>query len=387
MLISEKSPLIFMHIPKTGGMSLFSAFCGIWGTRIADMYNVTVADPAPAARMIEDHGYCLYCGHFPFGLHEWFDRPTYYASVVRQPVERIVSLYYYSLVYREKVRKLMASKGISFEQVFDQPDYPDYYRDFPDWIQADELDPELFLSSACADLDNGMVRRFSGVGLAPGPCPAEALEQAKENIRRHFSAVGVLERYPETLDLLARKLNLPKLTENRVNVGPKSRENKTLPDPILKRIEAMNALDIELYRWVNERFDEELAQPRSAVALPGGNRTDWDQLKLWRAVGTSPIREASMKLMGVPPRMPRPAPPAAKVLNANLSRVKLLPKQVLVEFAAKPPGQAGQPAPHTRIALDPVAAKRLAITLSRAVREYEQANGVIAPPGAARPGA
>ncbi len=95
MLIDEKNPLIFMHIPKTGGMSLFTAFCKFWGTRIADLYNVSSADPGPAEAAIRAQDKCLYCGHFPFGLHEWFDRPVCYASVLRQPVERVVSLYHY----------------------------------------------------------------------------------------------------------------------------------------------------------------------------------------------------------------------------------------------------------------------------------------------------
>ena len=35
-----------------------------------------------------------------------------------------------------------------------------------------------------------------------GPCTAEIFERAKENLRRHFSVVGLSERFEETLALM-----------------------------------------------------------------------------------------------------------------------------------------------------------------------------------------
>ena len=47
-MVNESHPLIFMHIPKTGGMSMFAGLCREYGTNMADMYNMTSADVAPA---------------------------------------------------------------------------------------------------------------------------------------------------------------------------------------------------------------------------------------------------------------------------------------------------------------------------------------------------
>jgi hypothetical protein len=304
MLIDEKNPLIFMHIPKTGGMSLFTAFCKLWGTRIADLYNVTTANPRPAADAIRARDKCLYCGHFPFGLHEWFDRPVYYASVLRQPVERVVSLYHYVQPMLAGVRRTMADKGLSAEQVFAGGKVADYYHDFLPWIEGEQT-VEAFFSCPSADLDNGMVRRFSGVGLAPGRCPPEALERSKENIEKCFSVVGRLDRYGDTLTLLERKLGLPGLPENRVNVNARKPKSSELSPALKERIEAMNALDLALYDWVGQRFDEELADPSPPIKVPGGRRKDFQNVSLWLAVGNSPLRDAAMEARGVPAR-PQP---------------------------------------------------------------------------------
>ena len=308
MLVSEKTPLVFMHIPKTGGMSLFTAFCSLWGSRIADLYNVSCAAPAAAARAIQNADLCLYCGHFAFGLHEFFDRPVYYASVVRHPVERVTSLYYFVLPVLHSARRAMSKKAMTAREALFKPGMPDYYQDFLPWLETEQT-PEAFFASPSADLDNGMVRRFSGVGLRSGPCPVEALGQAKAAVERYFSVVGVLERYSDTLRLMETKLGLPSLSENRVNVNDKKGAGGQLSADIVRRIETMNALDIAFYEWVCERFDTELTDPSPAVLVPGGGRQGDPAAVLWRAVGTSPLRDAAMKLRGVPTRVePRPAP-------------------------------------------------------------------------------
>jgi hypothetical protein len=72
------------------------------------------------------------------------------------------------------------------------------------------------------------------------------------------------------------------------------------------QIEAMNQLDLELYDWVCARLDAQLQAKPPAIANPAGGRSDYFDLPLWRAVGQSPLREAAMKVGGVPPMPWRP---------------------------------------------------------------------------------
>lgn len=302
MLISEKSPLVFIHVPKTGGISMFVTFCQLWGERIADLYNCTSANPSEAGKLLKNEQISLYCGHYSFGMHEWLDRPSYYVSVVRHPVRRIQSLYYFSLQFRHVIRqRMLQNKEMPFSGWFDQGHFPDFYKDYESWILDKECMDRFFASNS-AELDNGMVRRFSGLGLSATPCSKYDLERAKENIERHFSAVGVTERYADTLKLFSRVLQLPELQEHQFNLGDKSRDAE-LPACVLAQIEAMNPLDLELYDWVCARLDAQLQALPSAIANPAGGRSDYINLPLWHAVGQSPLREAAMKAGG-PPQIP-----------------------------------------------------------------------------------
>ena len=305
-MVNASEPLIFMHLPKTGGMSMFTGFCKEYGSNMADMYNMTSANVAPAAKVIQDSNICVYCGHFSFGLHEWFSRPTYYASVLRRPVDRVLSLYFYIVQYRLVIQRMAKMRRMSVKDLFETKNAPDYYEDYLRWIVGEES-LDLFLDCPSVELDNGMVRRFSGMGLDKTPCTDEALDKAKENIEKCFSAVGILEQYPKTLELFRAIFDWPWLQEHRVNVGPRTRAKKKpdVSDHHKKRIESMNQLDMALYDWTVERFEKQCANPPSPFQVPGGARADFENLLLWKAVGRSPLREAAMKAKGLPPQPPR----------------------------------------------------------------------------------
>ncbi len=58
----------------------------------------------------------------------------------------------------------------------------------------------------------------------------------------------------------------------------------------------MNRLDNQLYDWVFERFEKALVSPQQPILVEGKGRTDFDQVKLWHAIGSSPVRKAAMEL-------------------------------------------------------------------------------------------
>ena len=319
-MVNASQPLIFMHVPKTGGMSMFAGLCREYGTNIADMYNMTSANVAPAAEVIQNPNTSIYCGHFSFGLHEWFTRPCYYAAVLREPVSRVLSLYFYIVQYRPVIHRIAQTKKLSLRELFSTGNAPDYYEDFLAWIEGEEK-LDLFLDCHSAEIDNGMVRRFSGFGLKEEPCPDAALEKAKENIERHFSVVGVLEQYPKTLELFRAAFEWPWLQELRVNVGPQARkkEKPEVADHLKKRIKTMNMLDTAFYEWVVERFEKQCDNPTSPILNEGGARTDFEHLMLWKAVGRSPLREAAMQSKGMPQRPPRRMPARGQFITPPIA--------------------------------------------------------------------
>lgn len=371
--VSAENPLLFMHIPKTGGISLFTAFASLWGTDIADLYNITGRNPDSAGLLVADHSKILYCGHFAYGMHGWFDRPVYYASVLREPVARIVSLYYFCLPMLNHISKLLRQADWDLGRV----SAPDYYLDFEPYLRH-EQSPEAFFDSPSAELDNGMVRRFSGFGLNPAPCPVSALAQAKENIERHFSVVGLLERYAETLHLMSETFRLPQLAKNSMNINPQGKEKfAPLSLKIINKIRAMNELDIELYDWVCKRFDAHLQELRPPVAIPGYSRNDLASMPLWRAVGQSPLRQAVMEQRGVPV-MKKDVPVRSLVCN-RLESCAYNRKAISTTFDTEMvgPDNGANVCSRTQLVFSPQTAKQLALTLTKAVAEYEKEHGAI----------
>ena len=271
-------------------MSLFTSLTEIWGTAIADLYNSSPRNLAGIDALMQDRNKIAYCGHFSFGVHQWLSRPSYYASIVRDPASRMSSLYYFLRPKWPGFRHRLLDIG------FIQNPMPEFQLDFRPWISAPREDEELFFSSPSAELENGMVRRFSGHGLRPERCPPEALAKAKENIEKYFSFVGLLERYPESIDLLARTFDIPSLRDRHVNRTGSKPDSASLSPRTMKTILEMNQLDLALHEWIGATFDARLKDPKP-ISVMGLGRKDYRNMPLWKGVGGG--REMAKKAAGL----------------------------------------------------------------------------------------
>src|SRR5438132_8576964 len=111
---------------------------------------------------------------------------------------------------------------------------------------------ELFGTGRDVELDNGQVRRISGMKAPFGQCTAEMLAKAKQNIERYFSFVGLTDYFDESLLLLKRILGWRKPPFYiKAKVSPAESEQGKVD---LKLIEAHNELDSALYDYAEARF-------------------------------------------------------------------------------------------------------------------------------------
>ena len=185
----------------------------------------------PLARRTE---ITLLRGHMPFGLHEYLPQPTTYITMLRDPAARVVSGYYFA-------RR--------------RPPHSLY-----ETIVRNNLDIERFVSGGVTtETDNGQLRLLTGHidDIEIGGCTRQLLEQAKTNLIKHFAAVGLTERFDESVLLIKKKLgwNRLPLYEKR-NVA--EQRPPELPKHVLNMIRKHNELDYELYEWAAERFQREL---------------------------------------------------------------------------------------------------------------------------------
>ena len=244
--------LVYLHIPKCGGTTLRTVLEKNISSRrryYINPSNIRAARKELALmseqrkRQIE-----LLYGHLCFGWHEYFPCDAVYFTMIRNPIERVVSHYNY---VRYRV------------------DHAHYLREIVE--QENMTISEYVTSGICDEVNNGMVRLLAGVEdivqepygnskLQYGTNDPELLEQALKNIENYFAVVGIQDRYDESLLLLRDRLGLRRISYQRRNVGSRHYKKRLPTDDDINIIKRYNQLDIALFHHMQKRFIDDLAQ-------------------------------------------------------------------------------------------------------------------------------
>jgi Galactose-3-O-sulfotransferase len=259
--------LMYLHIPKTAGTSLTdiiydqysdsSGSCEEAGMFREGVYYYPgepgfvrpckaeqvyrINQPSTISNAMRRSELRVVAGHFSFGLHMLIDRRTTYVTMLRHPVERIVSLYFHL--------KRWPSHG-----------------DNKPWLERVGLRPlhetsldEFIQNYPLCELDNDQTRRVAGEDPEFGHCTLSLLQKAKSNIERHFCLVGVAERFQETLRVAADVLGWSADGRNYKKLRNEYRSSTSLvPSKTQELILKQNALDIELYSFANDWLTDRL---------------------------------------------------------------------------------------------------------------------------------
>ena len=228
--------VIFLHIPKAAGTTLHDILERQYARE--EIFNIVgprdVREKALGSLPeSERRRLRLVKGHMHFGVHEYLPNPSTYITVLRHPVERVISHYYYvRRTPRHYLYETVVGDDLSLEQyVFDQ---------------------------VSLELNNGQVRTIYGakhVDVPYGACTPEMLTAARANLREYFSVVGLAERFDETLLLMQQQLGWRRSPVYvRKNVTKSRRARADVPASVIRRIEADNALDLELYEEESKYF-------------------------------------------------------------------------------------------------------------------------------------
>ncbi len=235
MTIDAAETLLFLHIPKAAGTTL---------SRVAERHT-------PAARQYRLGGnaqaaiehfnrlpeaqrarYRLISGHFPYGVHQRVPGPCAYFTVLRDPVDRVASFYYF---VREEPRH--------------------YLNEHMTPAQAASLG-EFARTTSCPIVDNGQTRQLAGDwGRIPfGQCDRALLETAKRNLES-VAVVGLTNRFRATLMLLGQRFDWPHLGYRKANETQARPATEVLDGTTRSALESLNALDQELYAFAQDLFE------------------------------------------------------------------------------------------------------------------------------------
>ncbi len=229
----EGKTLIFIHIPKAGGITLCHTLLRQYDPSL--VHWMQSPDPQSADELSQlpiDQRKKLkvLMGHMPFGLHLLLPQETTHITFLRDPIERTLS--YYSYVSQRL------------------PDDPYYDAVVNKMSLEDYLVSGLFA-------DNGQTRRLAGL-VADEPCTTATLDIAINNIRECFSLVGVTEYYDETLMIWKRIFGWSMPLYTKQNVTKKRLRREDVPSSVIKELEDINIIDLELYKHVKDRIEFEI---------------------------------------------------------------------------------------------------------------------------------
>lgn len=238
--------IIFLHLPKAAGTTLKDILHRQY--RADEVYQldntqfIQAQEKFKQLRQQEKSQLKIVTGHMYFGLHKFIASPTTYITMLRNPIDRVISYYYF-------VKNL--------------PTHEDY-----ELIKTKNISLKDYCQMPRENMNNGQTRFLSGTREFEN-CGNDMLAIAKQNLQKHFLVTGVQEKFDESLLLLQEKLGWKRTPFYYRRNTNRSRSYARLgitPD-ILATIEKYNELDLELYEYVNKIFDLELELHQQNVGL------------------------------------------------------------------------------------------------------------------------
>ncbi|MFA1710871.1 sulfotransferase family 2 domain-containing protein [Peribacillus frigoritolerans] len=212
---------IFMHIPKTGGTTLNELF-----KKQYKLNEIFDHDSFQKKMMkldeltdMEKRNIKAITGHYFYGIHQEFSRPFNYFTMLREPVDRVISSYY-------------------------------FLKDYPGYEMVKNMTLEEFVVKG-PEAPNLQTLMVCGSQEKPD------IEKAKENLKT-FTVVGVTELFDETLFCLKKAYAWGDIHYTRKNITKNRLAKEEVPSPLKNLIRKYNALDMELYDYAKKLLYEKL---------------------------------------------------------------------------------------------------------------------------------
>jgi len=231
---NRNEALIFLHIPKTGGSTLYKILERqyTWAQTLRlESSQIARFKALPA---VDRERYRLIEGHLHFGLHRFIPRASTYITFLRRPVERVLSFYYYARSTPDHyLYPLLATERLDLKALLARELTMELCNEQTRLLAGDEWeDPERVVTQA-------------------------AFERAKANLRSYFRVVGLLEEFDASLLLLRRAFDWHLPFYVKENVTKEKPDNTCLDVETRKLVEDANRLDLELYEYARNLFDEQ----------------------------------------------------------------------------------------------------------------------------------
>ena len=227
---------VFLHVPKTAGSSLRTVLSRQYGARHVLYFDLGAGDRRPmpdiAASLrqgMAGRDIRLITGHQFLGLHEALREPCLYFTLLRDPVERVLSEYFYAFTYPHHAHR--------------------------DAILSGQLGPIDFLTGPQHRRGDAQAQLLAGRTGRP------LLEAALANLADTIAVAGVAEEFDRSLLLIARRLgwapplyvarNVTRLTQDQAAMREEARRQAAAHRDLF-------ATDIALHQAARQRLDADI---------------------------------------------------------------------------------------------------------------------------------
>jgi hypothetical protein len=243
-----RDPLLLVHLPKTAGTTLAQLMRYHYrGGAFKGAGNVLsrLDEAEPRLQLIgRKPRVRASAGHVSFGLAEQVLPDATFVTILREPVARTLSQYYF-----------LTESGNGTGLV-------------PSWLDREVrgmgLDEAFERGYLVDDLQT---RMLCGLVSPYDELPADALARATTNLHDRFAYVGTTERFDELLAVLNLALGWPTTAYERAREN--TRRPREAPDDLLPLAAERNRLDTELHAYAQElladRVDAAVAEEAEVI--------------------------------------------------------------------------------------------------------------------------
>jgi hypothetical protein len=244
-LVNPAPIVVFLHHQKASGTTLRTLLrCQYAPPGVVDLPGELFdpAELAAVAEQIDPERTLLVMGHLTYGLHRLVARPVVYITMLRDPVDRVLSLYH------ARLRKQEAGRADAVAR----------FGDVMAW-----------LDSGAIEADNAQTRFLAGAHPPIGGVTPALVAEATRHLERDMAVFGLSERFDESIVLLQQRLGWRDSCYVPQNITPDRPDYQTVPDEVRRAIAERNACDVELYAFAARLFEERMreAGPGFAGAL------------------------------------------------------------------------------------------------------------------------
>ncbi len=232
----------FVHIPKNAGSSVRHYV--FENEKKENVYILESGQRDKFAQLSADEKKRInvVIGHFPYAysVHEHLQKKCRYSTVLRNPRERVLSLYsYIASEPNHRLHSVIASGDLTLD---------------------DFLGQRISLNS-----ENGQVRFLCNSdpnAWGNKPCTPDMLEQAKENLEKQFEVVGFSEDMDEFYCQMNASFKWTSPTVSKHNVTSKRINESEISSNTRDLIDEYNRLDWDLYEFAKKLKARNTSQGR-----------------------------------------------------------------------------------------------------------------------------